>query len=45
MSFKDGVAHLKGTVPNAAEKTSVEEKASAVVGKEKVMSHLEINVQ
>jgi len=42
IDFKDGIAHLKGTVPTEAEKKAVEAKASSVVGDTKVMSHIEV---
>ena len=43
IEVKDGIAHLRGTVPSESEKSTVESKAGAVVGKDKVMSHLEVS--
>lgn len=43
IEVKGGIAHLRGTVPSESEKLTVESKAGAVVGKDKVMSHLEVS--
>jgi len=39
----DGKAHISGTVRSDAEKTAVENHAAAIVGKDNVMSGLDIN--
>lgn len=45
IELKDGIAHLKGTVPNEAEKNAVESKAASVDGKDKVVNNLEVTTK
>jgi len=45
IDMKDGVAHLKGTIPSETEKQAVEAKAAAVVGATKVVNELDVKAK